>query len=480
MAAGTLLFFLLLSLLPHSLSDNHSPAIPANELVALLELVGGLLTDHGWAELHPHPCTDTPWPGIQCEADGINADVLHVTGIHVGVDVSSSPPCKPSAFLSPSALLHLSFLKSFSLFGCFLYPNNVSLPASFFNNSSSLEQLILDSNTGLVGEIPCSVSNLKRLRVLCLSQNAFHGKIPPEIGSLESLQELDLSCNRFHGQIPDEISGLSSLLIADFSSNELQGELPASIGSLHSLQKIDFSFNSLSGTVPPELGELKRLVLLDFSHNDLTGPLPAALSGLIELEYFLMESNPLNSSIPLFLAELKKLQVVGISDCGLLGSIPSFFASLVSLNALSLDGNRLNGSVPESLGLLPNLGLLNLSQNQLSGEIGFSEEFVRKLGKRLDVRDNRGLCSSSHKYHEDSYNLECPPCLGSTINNGSNGSNSMGGNNGEEETSDIGINPSSNINGVACLGQEFCFQFGPSFLRLLSFQVFAMVMTFAV
>ncbi|PKU71561.1 receptor like protein 29 [Dendrobium catenatum] len=474
--AARIIFLFLLAFLPCSVSVFHSPAMPVDELVALLDLVGGLVAEPGWAELHPHPCTDTPWPGIQCEAAAGDAGILHVTGIHVGADVSPSPPCKPSAFLSPDALLHLPFLKTFSLFGCFLSPNSVSLPPSIFTNSSSLEQLVLDANTGLTGEIPSSVSKLKRLRVLCLSQNAFHGVIPEEIGSLRSLQELDLSYNRFRGEIPVEIGELSSLRIIDLSSNELQGELPASIGCLHSLQKIDFSLNYLSGRVPPELGELKDLVLLDLSNNNLTGPLPDHLSKLNELEYFLMENNPLNTSIPLFLGGLKKLQVIGISGCGLLGSIPSFFASLVSLTALSLDKNSLNGSVPESLESLPKLGQLNLSQNQLSGEIGFSEEFVRRLGKRLDVRDNHGLCTKVHKYQENSFNLEAPPCLGSTVNNGRIGNKSLGGNNGDEETGDLKIKPSSNGNG----GTGSWHELGLIFLGQLSLQAMAIVMTLAV
>lgn len=472
--ATSMFLFIVLSLLPYSFSVTQSPAMPADELVALLDLVGGLVADPGWAELHPHPCTDTPWPGIQCETAGGDTDILHVTGIHVGADVSSSPPCKSSAFLSPNALLDLPFLKTLSLFGCFLSPYSVSLPPSIFSNSLSIEQLILDSNTGLTGEIPYSVSNLKKLRVLCLSQNAFIGVIPREIGSLKSLQELDLSYNRFRGEIPEEIGSLSSLRIFDLSSNELQGELPPSFGHLHCLQKIDFSFNSLSSRVPPELGELKKLVLLDFSHNILTGPLPDSLTGLSKLEYFLMENNPINTSIPTFLGGLNKLQVIGLSGCGLIGSIPSFFASLISLTALSLDRNRLNGSVPKSLGSLPKLGQLNLSQNQLTGEIGFSEQFVRRLGKRLDVRDNKGLCSSSHMYREDTINLEAPPCLDSTISNSGNRNNSLGDNSGEEETGNSRKNPSLTVNGGASLGHQF------GFLWQLRFQVFAIVMTLAV
>lgn len=419
----------LLLLIPLLLSAA-APSMPPDELRALLDFVGGLVADPGWAELHPLPCTETPWPGIQCETAAGESDHLHVTSIHVGPDVAS---CKSSATLPPESLLHLPFLKTLSIFSCFLSLKTVSLPPSLFTNSSSLEQLILDSNTGLSGEIPSSIANLNRLRVLCLSQNAFRGVIPPEFGDLLSLQELDLSYNHLTGHTPEKIGSLLNLRIIDFSFNELQGTIPSSWRTLHSLQKLDLSFNSLSGTVPPELGELNRLVLLDLSHNNLTGPLPETLSGLNELEYFLMENNPLNARIPIFLADLKKLQAVGLSRCGLTGPIPSF-TSLVSLAALSLDRNKLNGTVPRSLESLPKLGQLNLSQNQLSGEISFSEQFMARLGKRLDLRDNTGLCSMLN----NTFHYEAPPCLGSTGNNGGNGNHSLGGNRGEIEAADIG------------------------------------------
>ncbi|KAG0450636.1 hypothetical protein HPP92_026836 [Vanilla planifolia] len=464
------LLFLLVAHLTFSLSTTPSLAgMPGDELRAVVNLVEALLADPSWAELHPQPCTDTPWPGIQCETAGTGEDDLHVTGIHIGPDVTPSPPCKATAFLPPDALTHLPFIKTLSFFGCFLSPNFASLPPSLFSSSSSLEQLVLNSNDGLGGEIPRSISNLKSLRVLSLSQNAFHGGIPRELGDLSKLQQLDLSYNSLRGEIPEEMGGLTSLGIIDLSSNELQGNLPASIGKLHALQKIDLSFNSLSGRVPPELGELENLVLLDLSHNKLTGLLPEELSGMKQVQYFLMEDNPLNTKIPFFLANLKNLVVIGFSGCGLFGPIPPFLGSLVSLTALSLDRNMLNGSMPESLGFLPKLGQLNLSQNQLTGEINFSEEFVRRLGSRLDVRDNRGLCANGYKYQEASFNLEAPPC--SSSSNGNNSGNSTWGvDNGKQGNGHVRFNPALDTGRGASLETCLGFPFGPSYVWIQALQ----------
>ncbi|KAK1324470.1 hypothetical protein QJS10_CPA01g00515 [Acorus calamus] len=265
------------------------------ELEGLYEVMGGLLDDPNWSDLHPDPCTDTPWPGIQCELDQPSL-LLHVTRLHIGPDVSGSPPCKPHPNLSPKSLSKLQFLKTLSLFQCFTNTTTrASLSPSLFTNSSVLEQLVLNSNTGLVGEVPSSISEVKTLRVLSLPQNGLYGEIPREIGGLKRLEQLDLSYNSFNGEIPSEIGLMESLTILDLSFNGLQGMVPDSIGLLGSLQKIDLSSNNLSGRLPPQMGKLDGLVLLDFSHNSIEGPLPETLSGLKDLQYFLMEDNPVNT-----------------------------------------------------------------------------------------------------------------------------------------------------------------------------------------
>ncbi|KAJ4781529.1 Piriformospora indica-insensitive protein 2 [Rhynchospora pubera] len=382
------------------------------ELLALFEVMGDLLDDSTWVDTHPHPCTDTPWPGIQCEL--LPGDtLLHVTKLHVGPDVATTPACKSNAKLSLS-ILKLPHLKTLSLFNCFLKPQNVSLSSSLFTNSSVLEQLVLMSNSGLTGDIPSSLSQLTRLRVLSLSQNSFNGGIPKELGQLVKLQQLDLSYNFLTGEIPQEIGGLTSLTILDLSWNQLSGSIPSSLGQLSSLQKMDLSFNKLGGNVKRDLGSLKKLVLLDLSRNSISGPIPDTLSQLENLQYFLIENNPIKTNIPSFVGALKKLLVLGLSGCGLFGPVPDSFGSLSNLTALSLDRNSLNGSIPSNLGALPHLGQLNLSQNHLVGEISLSSEFITRLGKRLDVRDNKELCIDQKRYQNLSYYLEgAPPCIDS-------------------------------------------------------------------
>ncbi|PSS07461.1 Piriformospora indica-insensitive protein [Actinidia chinensis var. chinensis] len=391
------------------------------ELSGLFEFMDSLLDDPTWAQMYPQPCSDTPWPGLQCEVGQQTPQTFHVTKIHIGPDVIK-PPCKSSANLSLS-LLNLPYLKTLSLFNCFT-SSPLSLSPSLFGPFSLLEHLSLQSNPSLSGEIPQTLAEIKSLRVLTLSQNNLQGEIPKNtFGGLVHLEQLDLSSNNLIGSIPEEIGFLKSLKILDLSWNGLNGQIPSSLGQLQLLQKIDLRSNKLQGLVPPNLGKLSRLVLLDLSHNLLTGPISEALSGLGQLEYFMIQENPINSEIPRFLESLNRLVVLSFSGCGLRGKLSNTLSSLKNLTALSLDNNVLNGTIPPNLGTLANLDQLNLSHNQFSGELKFSEEFIVRLGKRLDVRGNSGVCLNQEAYKDKkdiSTYLEIAPCLGtSAINNNS-------------------------------------------------------------
>lgn len=408
---------LLVLLVAHEVICQQETEMDQEELSGLFEFMGSLLEDPNWDQTYPQPCSDTPWPGVECQSTGQeNPPLFHVTKVHIGPDILN-PPCKTTAELSHS-LLKLPYLKTLSLFNCFT-SSPVFLSSTLFGTTLSfLEHLALESNPSLTGEIPPSLAEVGTLRVLCLSQNNLQGEIPKAIGGLVSLEQLDLNSNNLSGSIPQEIGDLKSLTILDLSWNGLENEVPSSLGQLQFLQKIDLRSNKLQGTVPQSLGQLSRLVLLDFSRNFLIGPIPETLSGLQQLEYFMIEDNPLNSGIPLFLGSLKKIMVLSFSGCGLKGSLSNTLSSLQNLSALSLANNSLNGTVPPNLGALPNLDHLNLSMNQFSGELIFSQEFIVRLGKRLDVRGNSGLCLNQEllKNSNISAYLETPPCLGTSAN----------------------------------------------------------------
>ncbi|KDP37991.1 hypothetical protein JCGZ_04634 [Jatropha curcas] len=404
-----------------SRNESDHMVMDKEELLGVFEVFDALLDDPIWAQLHPQPCTDTPWPGIQCEIafdeNKDNPPVFHVTKIHIGPDIVN-PPCKSSAYLSNS-LQKLPYLKVLSIFNCFLNSPAILSP-TLFDSLSSLEHLSLGSNPSLSGDIPSSLGQITSLRVLSLSQNNLLGNIPNEISGLVNLEQLDLSYNNLSGEIPKRIDGLKSLTILDLSFNNLEGQVPHSLGQLQLLQKIDLGSNNIVGRIPPELGKLKRLVLLDLSHNFMNGPIPETFSGLQQLQYLIADHNPINSGIPLFVGSLKRLTSMSLAGCGLRGTIPNSLSSLKNLTALSLDNNTLIGTIPSSLGFLPNLDQVNVSNNKLSGELLLPEEFIIRLGKRLDVRGNIGLCTSNGTYSKKkiSLYLKTPVCSGKIDNDG--------------------------------------------------------------
>jgi hypothetical protein len=90
---------------------------PAPELAAIFQVMADLLGDPAWPQLHPRPCTDTLWPGLQCELAPDDACMLRTTRLHLGPDVAT-PPCRPRARLDPTSLCGLPHLRTLSIFGC--------------------------------------------------------------------------------------------------------------------------------------------------------------------------------------------------------------------------------------------------------------------------------------------------------------------------------------------------------------------------
>ena len=80
---------------------------------------------------------------------------------------------------------------------------------------------IIISHQNLGGDVS-SISRLKALKWLDLSNNDFHGLIPPTFGNLFYLKYLDLSSNKFEGSIPPELGALRSLKTLNQSKERYQ------------------------------------------------------------------------------------------------------------------------------------------------------------------------------------------------------------------------------------------------------------------
>ncbi|PKA65340.1 Protein too many mouths [Apostasia shenzhenica] len=381
------LLLLPLILLPLTFASPNANAMEGSETETLFSIMSSMSSDRDWRSYAPDPCSPgSSWPGIECKP-GPNGR-LHVTKLIFGTP--PNPTCKASATF-PSQIFDLPFLQSAHFFSCFKSKKTtLFFPRSSL--SSPLQQLSLRANPSLIGAIPPQIAFLKSLQVLTLSQNHLHGEIPESISSLSSLIHLDLSYNSLNGRIPPQMGKMTGLIDLDLSYNSLTGLIPPSIGEMGSLQKLDLSSNSLWGSIPQSFGKLKMLTFLALSDNRLNGFPHIGLEKLQSLQYLIIDSNPMFTPLPPELGELPRLQELRLANSGYSGAIPRSFTRLRNLTTLSLGNNHLSGEIPQGLGGLSKMYHLNLSRNMLTGVVPFSDEFLRRLGRNLDLSGNPGLC----------------------------------------------------------------------------------------
>ncbi|PPD89835.1 hypothetical protein GOBAR_DD13223 [Gossypium barbadense] len=117
------------------------------------------------------------------------------------------------------------------------------------------------SSNFLSGTIPHSIGNLTELTELILDINNIQGNIPSNLlsgllpnnlGSCVSLVELYLEGNLFEGPIPPSLSFLRGLGALDVSNNNLSGGIPEFLVRFGALKYLNLSFNNFEGVIPSE------------------------------------------------------------------------------------------------------------------------------------------------------------------------------------------------------------------------------------
>ncbi|XVF86441.1 hypothetical protein PTKIN_Ptkin18bG0040500 [Pterospermum kingtungense] len=355
-------------------------------------------TGNDWATDIPDVCKGR-WHGIECMPDKDN--VYHVVSLSFGAlsDDTAFPTCDQTKSYISDSITKLPHIRTLFFYRCFSY-NPQPIPKFLGQLGSTLQTLVLREN-GNVGPIPSELGNLTKLRVLDLHKNNLNGSIPGSIGRITGLRSLDLSGNKLTGSIP--AFSFPILNVLDMSQNLLMGSIPSSLGSCQSLVKIDFSHNRLTGPIPDSVGRLKELMLLDLSYNRMSGPFPISLRSLTSLQALILKGNQMGSTvIPSdFFDGMKDLMILVLSNMNLDGPIPESLGQLPSLRYVYLDGNHFNGSIPSNFRDMRNVSELRLNDNQLTGPIPFGREMVWKMGRKLRLNNNSGLCYKANSGFED-------------------------------------------------------------------------------
>ncbi|XP_065034843.1 receptor-like protein EIX1 [Musa acuminata AAA Group] len=250
-----------------------------------------------------------------------------------------------------------------------------TMPAWFWNISSSTITYLFLSNNQIGGKLPSSLKFTK-LEILDLDSNRFEGPLPPMLPS--TLDILSLFNNSFTGQLPiwpyvQSVvlsnnmldGGLSSsicqwtggLVYLDLSNNKLLGEIPYCLGkSLQNLRFLDLSNNHLSSEIPYTIGFLNGLSLLQLKNNSFSGEVPLSLKNCTNLWFLDLTQNNLVGSITLWMGEnLRQLQVLRLRSNMFSGVIPCQLARFEQLQILDLANNNFSGSIPHNIDFNPKI-----------------------------------------------------------------------------------------------------------------------------
>ncbi|CAL4966723.1 unnamed protein product [Urochloa decumbens] len=298
------------------------------------------------------------------------------------------------------------------------------LDASNLIKLTNLIILDLGSN-GLLGNIPDTIGQLRRLEELHLDNNLMSGELPLTLDNCTRLKYITLRNNSFRGDLGRVNFTQLDLRTADFSMNYFTGTVPESIYACSNLIALRLAFNKFHGQFSPSIANLRSLSFLSIASNSFTNITDALqklkscsnLTSLLIGTNFNGETISENEAIDGF----ENLQVLAIDGCPLVGDIPTALMNMPMiqyqkndvqldpkflelpvyltatrqyrvLNAfpilLNLGNNRFTGSIPPEIGQLKMLDVLNFSSNNLSGEIPWQLSNLTSL-QMLDLSNNQ-------------------------------------------------------------------------------------------
>ena len=276
----------------------------------------------------------------------------------------------------------------------------------------------------LDGQLPGTISHLRKLQELDLLNNQLEGHIVPELGNTSLLDSVGIAHNNFSGLFPSSIcvggalttiaaghngftgihhqtfQNCTTLRSVDFTANNIVAELrdcfsehPGELSTmafrhnqLHGmlltgrgesflcnctdLNLLDLSSNSLHGGLPKCFWDMSSLKFIDLSSNSFSGVVPFSRKCQDNLKYLLLGNNQFRGSFPLGLKKCKHLITLDLGGNNFSGTIPSWASkSLPELNFLRLSSNMFDGIIPHQILQFRKLQVLDLSENKLTGPV---------------------------------------------------------------------------------------------------------------
>jgi hypothetical protein len=107
----------------------------------------------------------------------------------------------------------------------------ISGDLSYMQGMPKMIEHWIDVNTGLSGQIPAFIGDIRTLRSFSVTQASLTGPIPPALGNLDQMVQLWLYANVLSGAIPSELA-LRSLRILQLEGNSFSGVMPLEICQL--------------------------------------------------------------------------------------------------------------------------------------------------------------------------------------------------------------------------------------------------------
>jgi Leucine-rich repeat (LRR) protein/predicted transcriptional regulator YdeE len=237
--------------------------------------------------------------------------------------------------------------------------NSITSFSSTWGKLDSLEYIYLQNNQ-ISDSIPSSIRNLKRLRVLNLSNNNIQ-TIPTEISELDSLRKLYLAKNEL-SILPSGIGGMGALEELFINNNQLNwNALPEEIGQLNKLQLLKLTNNKIS-YIPIEIGEIETLKYCYLDSNEIV-EIPESIGQLSNLEILGVGYNKIED-VPVNINQLDKMISVDFSH-NKLQQINAGVSYMPNLIHLDISNNQINNDLP-ALQHLNELNALDISYNALN------------------------------------------------------------------------------------------------------------------